>query len=141
VIVEFGGVEVDACAFDHGLWLDAQELDQLRRRSAPDGGDSPSLEPAIAEAAARRGASRRRCPRCDGRMEEVAGPAAGGAYAALLDRCPRGHGLWFDPGELEQVLDLAAHEPPPGLADLARFLAGYAQPSRRPPDGEAAAGR
>jgi Zn-finger nucleic acid-binding protein len=36
-------------------------------------------------------------------MEKVyAGPKD---KAILLDRCSRGHGLWFDRGELKQVLE------------------------------------
>ena len=55
-------------------------------------------------------------------------PVPGGGEVIVLDRCPRRDGLWFDPGELEQILrghlgddDIALQRV---RAYLGRFLQG-----------------
>ena len=40
-----------------------------------------------------------KCPRCDGRLFET-------DYEQIkIDVCDKCHGVWFDPGELAQVID------------------------------------
>jgi ribosomal protein L31 len=40
-----------------------------------------------------------KCPRCDGRLLET-------DYEQIkIDVCDKCHGVWFDPGELAQVID------------------------------------
>lgn len=73
------------------------------------------------QAPARRGGDDGRlCPRCDRKLESfvVASAMPGGL---TLDRCRRGHGIWFDGGELcaylrARELPCAAH------AKLGKFL-------------------
>ena len=40
------------------------------------------------------------CPKCGDQMQTFQYAVNSGV---LLDRCPNRHGLWLDPGELEQV--------------------------------------
>ena len=47
----------------------------------------------------------RKCPICDRKMEKVA--VGEGAPALMIDRCARGDGLWFDKGELGNIIDRA----------------------------------
>ena len=42
----------------------------------------------------------RKCPICLKKMAKV---AVGEGQPVLLDRCKKGHGLWFDSGELEEI--------------------------------------
>lgn len=107
-------VELDLCRSGCGLWFDADELRQLFERAG-----APvallDLERRLAELPGSRGGPRRRCPRCRARLRPVA--EDGRPDAVVLDRCPRGHGLWFDPGELERVLHGAR---PQGVDDAGR---------------------
>ncbi|MBN1269485.1 MAG: zf-TFIIB domain-containing protein [Kiritimatiellae bacterium] len=91
LILEFDDVEIDHCAACGGVWLDRGELELMAGEAA--------RPEALAEIAKGR-RSKRRCPRCNARMREGAFPGT----RVDLDACPRGHGLWFDKGELETVL-------------------------------------
>jgi Zn-finger nucleic acid-binding protein len=105
VIVEFDDVELDACPDCHGLWFDAQELHQLfEAAGVPD--HLYSLEERLERLP--RAAARRRCPRCRGRIVPVRAPSD--TKEIILDQCPDGHGLWFDQGELESLLECLLQE-------------------------------
>ena len=41
------------------------------------------------------------CPRCNKKLQAI---TVGTEPAVELDRCRRGHGLWFDAGEIEAVI-------------------------------------
>lgn len=94
---ELNGVEIDCCPFCGGTWLDTGELEQISEMAgAPPGPLAQALHQA------RDGQkSRRRCPRCRRRLRLV---MVGEKPPIELDRCPRGHGLWFDPGEMESLI-------------------------------------
>jgi Zn-finger nucleic acid-binding protein len=96
ITAELESVEIDFCSGCGGIWLDAGELesllaDDVRARQAV-----ASLVP-VQDCAE----NKRRCPVCRKKMVKVNAGQAGNI--TLLDRCP-GHGLWFDRGELKQVL-------------------------------------
>ncbi|MBV8879633.1 MAG: zf-TFIIB domain-containing protein [Planctomycetaceae bacterium] len=94
IVFELDGVEIDRCLRCGGTWLDAGELDQLARL---DGGARGPLDAALAEAAdGPRGD--RRCVRCSSKMTIVT------VQSVDIDRCPRGHGHWFDRSEIETLL-------------------------------------
>ena len=122
VIVEFEGVELDLCIDGCGIWFDKDELQQLF--------DVAGIPQALHDLEERltflpRGAGgpERRCPRCRGKMRHVAAP--GSASDIILDRCRRGHGLWFDKGELEEILSLELEEGDEALANVRHFLGGF----------------
>jgi len=121
LILEFEGVELDFCARCGGVWLDEGELEQL----AHDSGDFWRMPPG-----GRR--SRRRCPRCNRRMRLAIYPGTG----IEVDVCARGHGIWFDGGELQEVLRRGGAE---GVARLLQdFLGGIAAQRPAPAEKEAA---
>jgi Zn-finger nucleic acid-binding protein len=93
VVFELDGVEIDRCLRCSGTWLDAGEIDQLARlEGAPD-----RLSAAVATAdVGKKG--ERRCVRCSAKMRVVT------IEKIEIDRCPRGHGLWFDRNELESLI-------------------------------------
>ncbi len=91
VILELNKVEIDHCLECGGVWLDTGELELLI--------GSP-IEICF-EPAEKTGKRRNRCSRCGQKMDRV---SQGGLDGVVLDRCKRGHGLWFDSGELEVVL-------------------------------------
>lgn len=96
-LARFREVEVDVCPQCRGLWLDAGELEELLRQTGADATD-PLLQfqhqPGVDAPKAGH-----LCPRCDDRLHEIRAGAS-----LTLDRCPRGHGLWFDADELRQLL-------------------------------------
>ena len=65
----------------------------------------------------------KRCPRCRGKMRHVRAPGQSGDV--ILDRCRRGHGLWFDKGELEEILSLELDEGDAALAKVREFLGQF----------------
>ncbi len=105
VIVEFDKIELDTCPDCRGLWFDAQELHQLFEAA-----DIPEhlrhLEERLEQLP--HTATRRRCPRCRGRLVPVRAPSDN--KELILDQCPRGHGLWVDHGELETLLECLLDE-------------------------------
>ena len=97
VAFQLQGVEIDHCVTCQGTWLDAGELEQIGELAGAPGGDlSHALE---RSGEGRR--SRRRCPRCPRRLREF---ELGRDPPAAIDRCPGGHGLWFDRGEMVTVV-------------------------------------
>jgi Zn-finger nucleic acid-binding protein len=98
ITAELEDVEIDFCGSCGGVWLDAGELESL----LADETQSRQLLASFVAAGSGTEAARQ-CPICQKPMEIVyAGPMD---KAILLDRCPHGHGLWFDRGELKQVLE------------------------------------
>ena len=94
---EIDGVEIDHCAQCDGTWLDAGELEQLCRLAGiPDGPVTYAIEQATGGAK-----GDRRCPRCRRRMRLI---DVGDQDPVTLDKCPREHGLWFDPGEMQTLV-------------------------------------
>jgi len=99
ITAELEHVEIDFCSGCGDIWLDAGELENLLADEA----QSRHLLASFV-VAPQSTEIKRRCPICRKTMEKVfAGPPD---KAVLLDRCPLGHGLWFDRGELKQVLEL-----------------------------------
>ena len=99
LVLELHDVEIDFCDECRAIWLDTGEL-ELLLEGAPDK-DSllSSLEPArdVEEAV-------RNCPICRRVMDKV---HCGAEDQVLLDQCPKGHGIWFDKGELSRVAAMA----------------------------------
>lgn len=93
-ILNFKSVEVDFCERCRGVWLDAGELELLAGGPLADFQQQPGTPPA---------GTKHLCPRCDEPLAEITAPGN-----LTLDRCPRGHGLWFDAGELRQLLATAS---------------------------------
>ena len=125
LIVEVEAVELDTCIDGHGLWFDDQELRQLFDIAGV--GTAPADLEARLELLPHQGA-RRRCPRCTTRMEQVQAP--GNADVVILDRCPRGHGLWFDQGELAALLEALLGPADGAIARVRDFLGQVAGPGR-----------
>jgi Zn-finger nucleic acid-binding protein len=109
-ILELEGVEVDRCLECGGTWLDAGELELVLRLA--------STEKVVPFLESKAGGSRgtRKCPRCRRRLRVF---QAGKDKTIDLDRCPRGHGLWFDASELEEIVSSASEG---DAAHVARFF-------------------
>ena len=100
ITLELSEVEIDYCAGCEGIWLDEGELELL----LGNGGKSRTLISSFKKAAG--GAEiQRKCPICDKKMEKVV--VGEDKPALLVDKCVKGEGLWFDRGELSNIIDKA----------------------------------
>lgn len=103
VILEFNGIEVDHCTACGGTWLDASDLEEIDYHAGVQAGSFSALlsdDQSTAVQTAGEQKDKRHCPRCDSVMiiEKV------GTNPVEVDRCPIGHGYWFDRGELKALV-------------------------------------
>jgi hypothetical protein len=96
VVLELDQVEIDHCLACGGIWLDSGELELLLEDATE---ATAMLEQFSASIGAAKG--KRQCPICLKKMEVV---TIGDAAPVQIDRCRRNHGLWFDRGELKEVV-------------------------------------
>jgi Zn-finger nucleic acid-binding protein len=100
ITLELADVEVDYCTDCGGIWLDAGELELLL-------GDAEQSEQLLNsfEIDSQCAEKRRKCPICLKKMQKI---VVGTAKPVLLiDKCAKGDGLWFDKGELQDILNRA----------------------------------
>jgi Zn-finger nucleic acid-binding protein len=102
-VLHFKDIEVDFCQRCRGLWLDAGELEALMGQTGAATND-PLLK-FQQQAGVQPKGRPHLCPRCDAALHEIQVEHAG-APNLTLDKCPRGHGLWFDADELQQLLSM-----------------------------------
>jgi hypothetical protein len=98
IVLELEGVEIDYCAQCRGAWLDAGELEMIGESA---GAQPGGLTDALAKAGKGAVAGGRRCPRC---LKKLRAIRVGDGPPVEIDRCPRGHGLWFDAGEMRTLV-------------------------------------
>jgi hypothetical protein len=111
IVVEYHNIELDYCNSCRGVWFDAGELELLLKSQALeephaffdgvlDSQEAVSLE------------KKRKCPICGRKMKKT---AMGGQPEILVDACPDKDGLWFDGGEVAQLIrHLAGKHRPKG---------------------------
>jgi Zn-finger nucleic acid-binding protein len=113
LILEYNDVEIDYCNECSGIWLDEGELELLGTLET----DSPVIKALISKSDSPEKTDRP-CPVCTKRMHLVKIPLpSGDGKEVEIDKCPRNHGLWFDNGELQDIISAAKGEP------VAEFLA------------------
>lgn len=117
LVLDLDGVEIDRCPGCGGMWLDPGELDTLGELAGLGEHCGHDFVVRSAAPAASQG-SAGPCPRCRRRLSPFAWPGVAGLQ---LDRCPRGHGWWFDPAELGHTLTTLCEGPAEARA-LANFL-------------------
>jgi Zn-finger nucleic acid-binding protein len=115
IVVERRNIELDHCVNCKGLWFDAGELALLSEAldlevEMPDIASLPKVD--VSE-------KPRKCPRCRKAMDKI---YIGGERGVLIDRCVNSDGLWFDWGELGQVLERLAKKPESGEGEIIKFL-------------------
>ncbi len=108
VAVEYHNIELDYCNNCKGVWFDSGELDLLLKSQSLEepkaffDGILNSQEAVSSE-------KKRMCPICGRKMKKT---AIGGQPAILIDVCRDRHGLWFDGGEVTQLMKHLAGELP-----------------------------
>jgi len=112
MVVERQGIELDYCSGCKGIWFDSGELKLLSMAlgveiELPDWSKLPEAQTSE---------KYRRCPRCDKKMRKNM------VGEVLVDRCPNGHGLWFDGGEMGRFVDQQITGVGAGEARVIEFL-------------------
>lgn len=100
VAVEHNKIELDYCHKCRGVWFDSGELELLLESMNTEKmnelvssiRNSPAVHPHE---------KKRKCPICGQKMRKA---ATGEEPKVLIDVCERGDGLWFDGGEVGQVI-------------------------------------
>jgi len=100
VVFEINELEVDHCVGCKGTWLDAGEMELLLDGAANKDELLSSMTPETKSAEAPR-----RCPICEKKMQKVR-YQCGDAAPVTLDKCQHNDGLWFDRGELSDILNM-----------------------------------
>jgi Zn-finger nucleic acid-binding protein len=109
IVVEYHNIELDYCNSCKGVWFDYEELELLLKSyglaepKAFFDGILNSQEAVSSE-------KKRNCPICGHKMKKT---AIGGQPEILIDVCRDKHGLWFDGGEVTQLIQRLAEEHPP----------------------------
>ena len=108
IVVEYQNIELDYCNSCKGVWFDSGELELLLKSQGLEepkaffAGILNSQEAASPE-------KKRSCPVCGHKMKKT---AVGGQPEILIDTCHDKHGLWFDGGEVAQLIRRLAGEHP-----------------------------
>lgn len=103
ITLELDEVEVDYCLGCSGIWLDAGELEMLL-------GDSNQAQTVLNSFKPDKNSDEkpRKCPICLKKMGKIlVGPEKD---CKLIDKCRKGHGLWFDKGELQDVIAMGSFD-------------------------------
>ena len=109
IVVEYQNIELDYCNNCKGVWFDSGELELLLKSYGLEepkaffNGIFNSQESVSSE-------KKRNCPICGHKMKKT---AIGGQPEILIDVCRDNHGLWFDGGEVTQLIRHLAGEHPP----------------------------
>ena len=111
IVVEYHNIELDYCNSCRGVWFDSGELELLLKSQGLEEpkaffeGILDSQEIASPE-------KKRTCPICGRRMKKT---DISGQPEIVIDICRDNHGLWFDGGEVAQLIrHLAGERPPKG---------------------------
>lgn len=104
IVVEQDKIELDHCTKCFGVWFDSGELELMLERMGLDS-SALSLAQATDLPDAETAEKKRRCPICGRKMKKT---HIGRELKVLIDVCPRGDGLWFDGGEVRQIIEQCA---------------------------------
>jgi len=98
--VEYHNVELDYCNSCKGVWFDSGEL-ELLLKSQELGETKAFLDGIINSQEVASSEKKRNCPICGRKMKKT---TIGGQPEVLIDTCRDKHGLWFDGGEVAQLM-------------------------------------
>ena len=96
IVLEFEGIETDFCSNCEGIWLDAGELELFLEVSSQKTELINSFSPTTLSKE-----KKKRCPICRKKMGKT---FVSSEQDIVLDECRNGHGLWFDKGEILEVI-------------------------------------
>lgn len=95
VVLELDNIEIDNCAACGGIWLDSGELELLLEGA----GEKDTVLNSF-ELSKDSKEKKINCPICLKKMDKIIF-----ANKIIIDECCNKHGLWFDQGELYQMIE------------------------------------
>ena len=107
IVVEHEKIELDYCVNCSGVWFDAGELELLLETMQLEE-TSLSLDNILTSPEAKSTEKKRRCPICGQKMKKA---TVGHKPEVFIDACPQGDGLWFDSGEVGQLITQLSDKP------------------------------
>ncbi len=102
VILELQSIEIDYCSSCEGIWLDSGELELLLEDSVERNNLLKSFQTDDASKE-----QKLKCPICRKKMDKI---LVGKDKSVLIDKCKNDHGLWFDKGELEDIISMGSFD-------------------------------
>ena len=106
IVVEHNEIELDHCTSCSGVWFDAGELGLMLEKMGRDGTNLP-LADILSTPEVKSAEKKRKCPICGQKMKKV---HIGREPGVLIDVCPNEDGLWFDGGEVSQLIAQCAEK-------------------------------
>jgi Zn-finger nucleic acid-binding protein len=106
IVVEHDKIELDYCTNCHGVWFDSGELELLLESMSLESPDI-FLSNILTSAGAESSEKKRKCPICSRKMKKT---TIGQEPTILIDVCQQGDGLWFDGGEVGQLIKQLAEK-------------------------------
>lgn len=100
IVVEHNQIELDYCTKCQGVWFDSGELELLLESMSLEGSNM-LLGNIISSTETKSSEKKRRCPLCNQKMRKT---TIGQQPKILIDVCRQGDGLWFDGGEVGQLI-------------------------------------
>lgn len=107
VVVEHNQIELDFCTNCHGVWFDSGEL-ELLLQSIKLESRNLFLNNILNSPETKSAEKKRRCPTCNQKMKKT---TVGQQPEILIDVCQQGDGLWFDGGEMAQLIKRLVEQP------------------------------
>ncbi len=117
IILELNNVEIDHCTKCQGIWLDGGELEILLESSSH---KNELLTSFIVDE--KNVEKKFKCPICRKKMDKV---LCGKEENILIDKCRLHHGVWFDKGELEQLLESGGLDKDDKILNLVKEMFGH----------------
>jgi Zn-finger nucleic acid-binding protein len=100
IVVEYHDIELDYCNECHGVWFDSGELELLVQAMGLEG-EHVMFAHMLQAPAAATSEKKRKCPICNRKMRKT---IIGGQPEIVVDLCEREDGIWFDGGEVMQLI-------------------------------------
>ena len=100
IAIEYSKIELDYCTKCHGVWFDAEELNLLFDRIGLEDHELP-LDDLLHSTETQTSEKKYKCPICNKRMKKT---NIGKQPEIMIDVCRQGDGLWFDGGEVGQLI-------------------------------------
>ena len=109
IVVEYHNIELDYCTACKGVWFDSGELELILKSHGPEE-VKLFLDNILDSPEATSSEKKRKCPICGHKMKKT---TLGEKPKTLIDLCSKEHGVWFDGGEVTQLIRHLAGEHPP----------------------------
>ena len=106
IVVEHNKIELDYCTNCKGVWFDTGELD-IFLTSAQVVSTDLVMKNILSLPEVKSAHKQRKCPICRRGMKAT----ALGQPAITIDVCSKGDGMWFDGGEVHELLKQLANKP------------------------------